>query len=391
MFRKKRNRNIFYIIFLIVFVFGINRFFYSFSDMIKHSYSAILYPVFLSQEYIIDPVKKIFETKRSRQELEKLVLRLNRDNDNLIAENIKLRSTLSYYDQIKEVLEFKNRYEIQDMKFCKVLFKHVNNTSHFIYIDKGFANGVFNDMVAIYDNFLLGKVVETYEFYSKVLLVTDKQCKVSAYCEKSGVNGISEGLNEFDKILLNRVSHLESVNTDDIVLSSGYGLVFPQGFALGKVVDVQKGELYNTVTVKPLFDVRTIEYCYLLRKGELNGSKEIQENIQEDLSKPDDSCVPVKTFSDKVVSKAKTVTLNAELIEPEIVKTAPVKTLKVEIESRAMPLSVGNLSVKTVPVKTVPVKTVQDKNISKEVKTEENSIEKIDSKNNQEEVACESV
>lgn len=251
-------------------MFYINKFFVPFSDMVKYSYSVILYPVFLSQEYLVNPVKRVFEERKSRQELEKLVYRLNRDKDNIIAENINLRATVSYYNQIKEVLEFRNKYAVQNLHFCKILFKHINQNSHFMYIDKGFSNGIENDMVAVYNNFLLGKVVETYKFYSKVLLVTDKSCKVSAYCANSGANGISEGVNLPDTMSLNRISHLEPVQVDDIVLSSGHGLVFPQGFALGKIVDVQTGDLYNTVKVRPMFDIKNINYCFLLKKGDYN-------------------------------------------------------------------------------------------------------------------------
>jgi len=204
-FRKKRSRRLIYIIFFFVLIFSINRFFLPFSDMLRYSYSVILRPVFLSQEYLINPIKNIFAERKSRQELEKLVFKLSRMHDNLIAENINLRATVSYYDQIKEVLEFKRKYETENLHFCKILFKHINQNSHFVYIDKGFANGIENDMVAIYSNFLLGKIVETYKFYSKVLLVTDKSCKVSAYCELTGANGISEGINLLDQISLNRI------------------------------------------------------------------------------------------------------------------------------------------------------------------------------------------
>ncbi|KKP27948.1 MAG: Cell shape-determining protein MreC [candidate division TM6 bacterium GW2011_GWF2_30_66] len=271
MFRKKRSRRLIYIIFFFVLIFSINRFFLPFSDMLRYSYSVILRPVFLSQEYLINPIKNIFAERKSRQELEKLVFKLSRMHDNLIAENINLRATVSYYDQIKEVLEFKRKYETENLHFCKILFKHINQNSHFVYIDKGFANGIENDMVAIYSNFLLGKIVETYKFYSKVLLVTDKSCKVSAYCELTGANGISEGINLLDQISLNRISHLEQVQVDDIVLSSGHGLVFPQGFALGKIVAVQKDELYNTVKVQPMFNIKNINYCFLLKKGDYKG------------------------------------------------------------------------------------------------------------------------
>lgn len=268
MFRRKKKRRFLYILFCASLIFVIHKFFISFSNIKKYSCSAVLYPVLLSQKHIIIPIKKFFEKRKTNQELQKLVFKLNTEKENLVSDNIQLRASLSFYDQIREVIEFKERYNSDKIRLCQVIFKHINKNSHFFLINKGSSHGVKNDMVAIYNNFLLGRVSEAYPFYSKVLLVTDKSCKVAAYCNKTKANGIHVGNNSLENTLLTRVSHFDKVHMGDFVFSSGYGLVFPQGFALGKISDIQKDKLYHTIEVEPLFKIKDIDYCLLIKKGD---------------------------------------------------------------------------------------------------------------------------
>lgn len=53
----------------------------------------------------------------------------------------------------------------------------------------------------------------------------------------------------------------------DLVLSSGEGLIFPRGFALGNVKHYQVNGLLHDVIVEPLINLETINYCYVIQKG----------------------------------------------------------------------------------------------------------------------------
>jgi len=266
-FKRKKRRRFLYLIIFSVLLFFVNYFFISFSDIAKYSYSCLLYPVLLSQEYIAVPIKKFFQERQDKQELREVIFKLHKKNKKLLSENMQLRSTQSFYEQIKEIVDFKERYKDDNLQFCQIIFKHTNDNSHFIFIDKGSRQGIEKDMVAVYNNFLLGKVVETFPCYSKVLLITDKSCKVASYCSKTKSQGIHVGCNKKNQTVLNRVTHFSHVQKDDLVLSSGYGLVFPQGFALGKIDKVKKGDLYHEIKVKLVFDISKIDYCYVLKKG----------------------------------------------------------------------------------------------------------------------------
>ncbi len=140
----------------------------------------------------------------------------------------------------------------------------------------GSSQGIKKDMVALYCNAIVGRVTQVYPWYCKVCLVTDADCKIAALCLSSvalakvgpekGVSGIHEGINDSLYTAMRYISHLESVNVADDVLSSGEGLIFPKGFALGKVVAADKGELFYTITIQPALNFHTLRYCTLIAK-----------------------------------------------------------------------------------------------------------------------------
>jgi cell shape-determining protein MreC len=68
------------------------------------------------------------------------------------------------------------------------------------------------------------------------------------------------------------VSHLASVKEAEMVVSSGEGLVFPQGFALGRIKMIEPDGLYTKIEIEPLIDLLTIDYCMLMKKGECDAS-----------------------------------------------------------------------------------------------------------------------
>jgi len=272
LFKRKKRSWLFY--FLIFSgggsLFFLNRFVVSFSSVPRYIYSSLVYPVLLSQRYIVVPIKDYFKTRKSQQILEEMVFQLHKEKEDLTEENIKLRASAFFYDQVKEVLAFKDRYESHDLLLAQVIFKHVNANAHFFFINKGSFHGVQKDMVAVHKNCLLGRIIEIYPYYSKVVLVTDKSCKVASYCQGTKAYGIHVGQNKQHCTSLSRVSHLASIKKDDLIISSGDGLIFPQGFAIGTTSLIKKGDLYYEIQVKPLFDLKKIQYCFLMKKGSYN-------------------------------------------------------------------------------------------------------------------------
>jgi rod shape-determining protein MreC len=226
----------------------------------------VVYPILVLQHQVATPVKSYFEKKRSIQELEQKLLDVQQERDTLLAQNIELQGTISFAQDTQELVEFKQGYNGTPAILSQVLVKNLSEQSQFFLIDKGAQSGVCKDMVVVYKDCLIGKVTDVYPHYSKVLLVSDQSCKVAAYCAQSKASGIYQGSNEKGGSL-NHVSHLSSLEENDLILSSGDGLIFPRGFGLGKVKSFVTQGLFHEIAVEPLIDLRSINHCYIVQKG----------------------------------------------------------------------------------------------------------------------------
>jgi rod shape-determining protein MreC len=244
--------------------------------------SYVAYPILLVQQRYIDPLKQIFVHKRERLELEAILAQLRTERDDLNARLTQIQAITCYTDDIQELVAFKKRYECLKAVVAQVLVKHISPQSHYFLIDAGSLQGVHKDMVAVYKNMLLGKVTEVYPQYSKVVIITDSTCKVASCCAQTKAVGIHVGSNEVSATQMHHVSHLATLQEQDLVLSSGEGLVFPRGFALGRVKQFQVDGLLYQVTVEPLCDISCIQYCYVLQKGD-------EFALQEDHAQIDNS------------------------------------------------------------------------------------------------------
>ena len=229
--------------------------------------SYVMYPVLVVQNSIVSPIKLYFQRRQTLQECYALITHLQAERNDLLAQNVQLNAMISYESEIQELVAFKKQYQDAQGVVAQVLVKNFSEQSHYFLIDKGVDAGIKPDMVAVYKNCLIGKVVEVFPQYSKLILITDKLCKVAAYCPHTQATGIYEGNNQEQISGMKYVSHLAQVEPEDLVLSSGDGLVFPKGFALGKIKTCNPEGLFYDVSVELLYDLRAIDYCFVMQKG----------------------------------------------------------------------------------------------------------------------------
>lgn len=230
--------------------------------------SCFVYPVLRIQQSLIEPIQQWLGNRMSFAQLQEKYAALADERTQLMAENIALKSGNYYTRSIADLMEFKKRYEKTGERVVQVLARHLSADNQFFLVNAGSRHGVQKDMVALYGNCLIGRVAHVYPWYCKVYLITDSQCKVAAACTNTGATGIHEGINSDLQTTLSHVSHLEKVEVGDMLISSGEGLVFPQGFGLGTIMTAERGDLVYTIVVKPLVDFNAVRYCTLLAKSE---------------------------------------------------------------------------------------------------------------------------
>lgn len=287
--------------------------------------SKISYPVLLMKNKIGGLMHNTLDKFKSYKQLKIDLDEYKYKNEKLLSENIELKSTNVTYQDINELVMFSKRYkhvplskieEQNQKKFSQkmnqtihqdlqniqngqknfqqinqtlpqtlqynipqknsfvvqVIAKHFSDEKHFFFIEGGENIGVKVDMIAVYKNCLIGRVTEIFPYYSKVTLITDANCKVAAFCKDSKVRGIHEGqckLNEtkLSYVYDSNVDLQKTIKKDDLVISSGEGLIFPRGFGLARVIECRKKDFHVDIFLQPLVDLKEIDYCCLVTRG----------------------------------------------------------------------------------------------------------------------------
>lgn len=265
---EQYKKNIFvYLLLCALFFFILHRLVTQQQGYLEKLSSCFVYPVLWLYKSTLLELNNYLSRNRNIHDLHTSIQQLSQELLTARAENIAIKSTQIYQENIQKISSYIERYNAKRSFIAQVLVRHFADNNHYLLVSGGSMQNISIDMVAVYKNCLIGRVVEVYPWYCKVQLITDRNCNIACITTESKVNGIHSGCNQ-SLTELNYVSHLSPIIVGETLISNGEGLIFPYGFGIGKIVSYQTGSLYQIIQVKPLVDATTLSYCVLIGKGQ---------------------------------------------------------------------------------------------------------------------------
>lgn len=271
-----------HLFYLLFFLFLINRLFFFSSGVAERTVSFVLYPFFKIHTTIASSIHQKSQHRQDIESLQKELDSLYIQHDLLQGHLAKMQAQQLFIQQSSELVSFAMRYEVDKKEIAKVLMVLISPQEDIIFIDGGINKGISKDDVVVYQNSLVGRVVEVFSWYSKVALITDQRCKISAQGTgdsldiqplveiSAGCSSIASGIccgKNNNKLEFCFVPHFKKVMVGDVVTSTGQGLMYPQGFALGIVQKVSTDLVSHNIELKPFFDIHHISYVYVFTKS----------------------------------------------------------------------------------------------------------------------------
>jgi rod shape-determining protein MreC len=134
-----------------------------------------------------------------------------------------------------------------------------------ITIDRGSNAKVTANMAVIAPTGLVGRVVTPTQHASKVQLLIDRNAAAGALLERSRAQGIVIGENK-DTLRMDFVPATADVKNGDAIVTSGVDGIYPKGFVIGKVEEVNNGNgIYKAIRVRPTVDFNTLEEVLVVK------------------------------------------------------------------------------------------------------------------------------
>lgn len=194
-------------------------------------------------------------------------------------ENTALRRRLEEYQQkevrYQEALQGLNRLEaLLDLKKqvavpvtgARVIAYDPSLWSRCALLDHGKDHGVKRGLPVLAAGGIVGRVVETYSNYSKVMLIVDRNSGADAMVQRTRVRGILQGKGG-NRCSLDYVPKSADVQPGDLVMASGLGGVYPKSLVFGKVNEVNKktSGVFQEIEVTPAVDLSALEEVVVVK------------------------------------------------------------------------------------------------------------------------------
>jgi len=137
---------------------------------------------------------------------------------------------------------------------AQILAVSVDPYMHQIVIDKGQKNKVFVGQPVLDADGVMGQIVQTGLFTSRVMLITDSQSAIPVQVKRNGIRAIAVGESDHDLLKLVHVINTADVKLGDILVTSGLAQRYPFGYPVAQVikVDHDAGTQFATILAKPL-------------------------------------------------------------------------------------------------------------------------------------------
>jgi rod shape-determining protein MreC len=246
---------------------------------VRQAFASVLSPLQALGSKVAEPFqdgydwfKSVWSVKKDKEKLEVekdtlqgLIVQLEEQKD----ENARLRALLD--------LQTVSYPEGTEFMVAKVIAKSPSQWEAWVLIDKGTDDNKLLQVGmpvvgatprvgdALPGKGLVGKIVEVDAHTAKVLLITDSQSAVSTKIQSSRAEGILHGSMD-GKLSMDYVDRDMAVDPKQVVVTSGFGGVYPAGVPIGLVSSVGEEtiNIYKEIEVQPFVDFRVLEEVMVL-------------------------------------------------------------------------------------------------------------------------------
>lgn len=141
-----------------------------------------------------------------------------------------------------------------------------------VVIDKGSRDGVYNGQPVISDKGVVGQVIAVSQLTSRVLLICDTTHALPIQVLRNDIRVIASGTGCSDDLQLEPLPNNIDIRVGDVLVTSGLGGRFPEGYPVGIVsaVKVDNQRAYTIISAKPTADLQRLRYLLLLWGGDGN-------------------------------------------------------------------------------------------------------------------------
>ncbi|WCE30014.1 rod shape-determining protein MreC [Vibrio sp. SCSIO 43137] len=141
---------------------------------------------------------------------------------------------------------------------------------HQVVIDKGHTDGVYVGQPVINEKGIVGQVTFVAAHNARVLLLVDSNNSIPVQVVRNDIRVIASGKGELDSIYLEHISLSTDIQQGDLLVTSGLGNIYPEGYPVAYVseVDNDNSRQFAQIKAEPVVEFDRLRYLLLIWPNE---------------------------------------------------------------------------------------------------------------------------
>jgi len=168
-------------------------------------------------------------------------------------------------ERLRSLLASPLRSDIKKM-VAEILSVDSDPYTHQIVINRGANDGVYEGQPVIDDQGVVGQILLVGTTTSRVILITDLTHAVPVRIRRNGIRTVANGSGRIDRINHAFVAHSADIKRGDVLVTSGLGGKYPEGYPVSTVTLVRKDESrpFAQILSEPIAKIDRLRYLLLL-------------------------------------------------------------------------------------------------------------------------------
>jgi rod shape-determining protein MreC len=225
-------------------------------EQLRYALQATAYPLQLAVNSPTAAWRWLQESSRTREALQAENTRLHAS-----ARDLELR-TMRYESLARENGELRGLREalppVADRWLAaEIVNIQLSSLRQRLLLNRGAVNGVFKGQAVLDDKGLIGQTTHVGPWSVEVILITDPEHAVPVRVDRTGLRTIAVGAGDTTSLALPYLPGNADIKTGDLLVTSGLGGVFPEGYPVARVTEVHRD------AVQPLAQVRAAPLAHV--------------------------------------------------------------------------------------------------------------------------------
>lgn len=185
----------------------------------------------------------------------------------LKSETLLLRALQEENQALRALLDASERLQ-EKITLAELINVQIDRDNHNILVGKGLRHGVYGGQAVIDDRGVIGQVIEVMPFNSSVMLITDPGHAMPVQIQRTGLRTLVYGTGSVSLLRVPFLNQNSDIREGDILVSSGLGGRFPNGYPVAEITDVRiiEDEKFMQISARPIAKLDRSNHVLLLSR-----------------------------------------------------------------------------------------------------------------------------